>query len=230
MGISIHYSGKIANKQKLPQLIEEVEEIAKVQSWKYHIYEREFEIVENSDLSNRADKQHNGKLYGIDFTPEGSEPVALCFLSNGQMSSIMQMACWGNFEKESVLISESAEFDEFGEHNCTTEEKIMDAAEYYRMLCYCSAKTQYAGSHTHKLIIGVLRYVSKNYLADFKLIDEGQFWETGDEKLLEQNLKRNGFLIDSFTDRINNEKPLTDEDIESLIKRIALQIKKKDEQ
>ena len=38
MGLSIHYSGQITDKSKLSQLIEEVEEIATVHGWKYHIY------------------------------------------------------------------------------------------------------------------------------------------------------------------------------------------------
>jgi len=230
MGISIHYSGKIADKQKLPLLIEEVQEIVTVHGWKYRIYERAFDDINHTSSSDSTDIQHNGKLYGIDFTPEGSETVALCFLSNGQMSSIMQMACWGHYEKESLLISETIEWDEFGDQICSTEETIMNEAEYYRLLCSCSTKTQFAGPETHELIIGVLRYISKEYVADFKLTDEGQFWETSDVALLEQNFKRNGFLIESFTSRLLDEQRLPDEDLESFIKRIASQIKKQDEQ
>ena len=42
MGLTIHYSGRITDKKKLPLLIEELEEISKVHGWKYHIYETEF--------------------------------------------------------------------------------------------------------------------------------------------------------------------------------------------
>ena len=90
MGVSIHYSGRITDKNKLPQLIDEVEEIASVHNWKYNIYEQKFPVNETINLSDH----HDGKLYGIDFTPEGSEPVSICFLSNGRMSSIMQLFCW----------------------------------------------------------------------------------------------------------------------------------------
>ena len=50
MGLSIHYSGRIADKNTLPQLIEEVEEIATVHGWKYSIYEREFPVSESVTL------------------------------------------------------------------------------------------------------------------------------------------------------------------------------------
>ncbi len=231
MGISIHYSGRIADKQKLPQLIEEVQEIANVHGWKYTVYQREFPtpVVNSETLHHAVDETHNGLLYGIDFTPEDSETIAFCFLSNGKMSSIMQLASWGNFEKESVILTESEEWDENDNHSSSSDETILDQSEYNRLLCMCFAKIQFAGPRTHEMIIAIFRYISTNYLADFKLTDEGEFWETGDSALLQENFKRNGFLIDSFTDRIINEQRLPGEDTEHFIKRIAGDVRKKKE-
>ncbi len=67
MGISIHYSGKIADKQKLPQLIEEVQEIATVHGWNYQVYEPTFPIstTQQHEQSNVADATHDDLLYGI---------------------------------------------------------------------------------------------------------------------------------------------------------------------
>ena len=61
-----------------------------------------------------------------------------------------------------------------------------------------SVKTQYAGIEIHKLIIHLLKYLSGKYLQDFKVIDEGEYWETGDEKLLQDTFKRYTDLIESF--------------------------------
>ena len=224
MGISIHYTGQIADKRKLPQLIEEVQEIALVNHWKYHIYETKFP---DEAYETDVDDKHNGKLYGIDFTPQGSEPVSVCFLSNGVISSIMQMACWGDNEIEHTFTTESITWDENGNEVTSIENTIIDKDESYKMLCSCFTKTQYAGPATHELIIGVLRYVAKTYLTDFKLSDESQFWETGDRELMIRNFKRTGFLIDSFGATLNNESQFPDEDIESFIKRIANRIQKK---
>lgn len=225
MGISIHYSGKIANKQKLPELIEEVQEIAIVHGWEYKIYESAFPTT---ILLNQK-HSHNGLMYGIDFTPKGCEPIAVCFLSNGKMSNIMQLAYWGNFEKESILTTETETWDDNGNHSCSTDETILDQAEYEKLLCMCSAKTQYASAAVHELIIGVLRYISNAYLTDFKLTDEGQFWETGDSTLLQKNFERNGFLIQSFSETINNEQRLHNEDINAFIKRIINNFRKKND-
>jgi len=236
MGISIHYSGRIDDKQKLPQLIEDVQEIASVHGWKTTVYEKEFrEITSTNLVQNQSEKRlkHDGKLYGIDFTPTGSEPVSIWFLCNRQMSSIMQLACWGNYENDSKdadcrnYTVETEEWDEHGKKTSISEVLTMDEAEYERMLYMCSTKTQFAGPDAHELIIGVLRYVSKTYLADFTITDEGQYWETGDKKILIETFKRYGFLIESFGSLLKNEQRLPDEDVESFIKRIASEMKRK---
>ena len=233
MGISIHYSGRITDKRRLPQLIEEIQEIAAVHSWKSQIYEREFpidsEAVTSSD-SITTGSTHDGNLYGIDFTPEGSEPVSVCFLSNGRMSSIIQLACWGKFREEEHFTVITEEWDADGKTSSSTEKRMLDQTEYNRMLYRCSTKTQFAGPEPHELIIGVLRYISNNFLSDFELRDEGEFWETGDSDLLQKNFIRNGFLIDSFETGLNNTPRNPGEDLDSFIRRIASQINKKREE
>lgn len=42
MGLSFHYSGSIAKPELLPELIEEVLDIAKIYGWKYSIYKTSF--------------------------------------------------------------------------------------------------------------------------------------------------------------------------------------------
>ena len=233
MGISIHYSGRITDKRRLPQLIEEVQEIAAVHSWKSQIYERVFptdsEAVASGDSLN-IDSTHDGNLYGIDFTPEGSETVSVCFLSNGRMSSILQLACWGKFREEEHYTVVTEEWDTNGKTRSSTEELVLDQTEFNRMLYKCSTKTQFAGPDTHELIIGVLRYISNNFLSDFELNDEGEFWETDDSDLLQKNFIRNGFLIESFRAGLTNTPRLPGEDLDSFIRRIASQINKKREE
>ena len=63
-----------------------------------------------------------------------------------------------------------------------------------------SAKTQFAGSAIHKTIVEIFHYLcKKGYLIDFELIDEGGYWETGDEKLLDDKFKEYGDLLDNFS-------------------------------
>ena len=94
MGLTIHYHGRIADKQKLPQLIEELEEISKVHGWKYHIFGTEF------PKGDCPDDVNDGNLYGICLNPPECEPVAFSFTNNGRMCGPGQFSCWGNSTDE----------------------------------------------------------------------------------------------------------------------------------
>ena len=186
MGLSIHYSGRITDKQKLPLLIEELEEISKVHGWKYFIYETEFPI------GYYPDDEHDENLYGISMNPPECEPVAFSFASNGRLCGPMQFSCWGNSSDETEL----------------------------NYLYMNSTKTQYAGVEIHKMVIGLFRYVESHYLSDFKMNDEAQFWETGDENLLVENFRLNTELINSFTEVLSVNTRHKDEDIDTYLERI----------
>jgi 5'-deoxynucleotidase YfbR-like HD superfamily hydrolase len=67
-----------------------------------------------------------------------------------------------------------------------------------------STKTQYAGSTIHKIIIHLLKYLSQKYFQDFELTDEGKYWETEDETILEKNFKAYNDLVEGFVDSVNN--------------------------
>ncbi|RZJ81824.1 MAG: hypothetical protein EOO47_02935 [Flavobacterium sp.] len=79
MGLSIHYSGRIKDAKLLPNLIEEVKDVAQTYNWKYHIFQSNF-------VNNELDVQTGFKdIYGISFTPTNSETISFSFLSNGVM-------------------------------------------------------------------------------------------------------------------------------------------------
>lgn len=123
-----------------------------------------------------GNQNYDGLLYGISFTPPNSETISLTFLSNGKM-------CQGaNLRFFSDGLNEK------------------DKAYLYML----NAKTQYAGSTIHKIIIHLLKYLSQKYFNEFKLTDEGAYWETGDELVLENNFKIYNDLIEGFADSIIN--------------------------
>lgn len=127
------------------------------------------EAFPNQETKNQS---HDGALYGISFTPPECETVSICFLSNYRMSSLVHLTLYGHTENPS--------------------EK-----DFLYML---SAKTQFAGTAIHKTIINIFHYLcKKKYLIDFDLTDEGGYWETSDEKLLEQKFKEYGDLLDNFS-------------------------------
>ena len=138
------------------------------------------------------DNSYNSRIYGISFTPPNSEPIFLTFLSNRRMSSYHQLKFWGQ----------------------STDEK---EKKYLYML---STKTQYAGRNVHKIIIHLLKYLSKKYFSEFELHDEGHYWETNDEKVLDENFDRYKDLIDSFGFALDNVPMNSNETIEEYFSRI----------
>jgi len=89
MGLSIHYNGSIAKPELLPDLIEDLEDIAKLYEWQYDVYERQF--PENA----YGKRVYNQNIHGISFTPPGCETVFVTFLSNGRMCSVPGLLFWG---------------------------------------------------------------------------------------------------------------------------------------
>ena len=109
-------------------------------------------------------------LYGICISPPGCEMVSLSFLSNGKMCGV-----------EKLQIN-----------------KQLENLEEDENLYFLHTKTQYAGIDIHKKIIILFDYLNSSYFEKFELQDEGRFWETRDENLLEETFKRYTNLIESF--------------------------------
>jgi hypothetical protein len=141
------------------------------------IYEWKYSIGKNSFPPIPFDgESYDGELYGISFTPPNSETISLTFLSNGRMCCGAQLTFFTDSENE-------------------------NDKKYLYML---SSKTQYAGITIHKVIIHLLKYLSQKYFHNFQLMDEGGYWETNDETLLEKNFKMYTDLINGFTSSLKN--------------------------
>ena len=161
------------------------------------IYKWRYYVFEDQFPADSPGKaEYNQNIYGICFTPPECETVWLCFLSNGKMSSPSNLQFFGN-------------------------SKNKEEQEYLYML---SVKTQYAGIEIHKLIIHLLKYLSGKYLQDFTVNDEGEYWETGDEKLLQDTFKRYTDLIENFASSIENYPIKSGESFEAYFERLLKQI------
>ena len=189
MGLSIYYKGRFGSKASLQEMIAEVKDTAEIYKWEYHIFETEFNSAELQK------ENFNQSIYGITFSPPGSEPVQLTFLSNGRMSS--------PFIQE---IIEGTNDDGKLRYNLFT-------------------KTQFAGFEVHRIIIDFLKYLNKKYFQEFELTDESQYWETGDENILRQNFKRYNNLMDQFASGLENIKLNENESIDDFIIRVAKNMK-----
>jgi hypothetical protein len=193
MGITIHYSGRFNPAASLSEMIDEIEDIASAQDWEYVIFEREFPAALHSDgMTQSPPVTDTDNIYGISFSPPHCEAVQFTFLSNGCMSNPLNLQLYG--------------------HSTDPQEQ-----EFLYMLF---TKTQFAGVETHILIVALLRYLSKKYLSEFAVNDEGEYWETGDKALLESNFKK----VENYIDLVQNSFeafPIGDEEsIEQYVDRL----------
>lgn len=157
------------------------------------IYKWKYTIAEEQFPPNSFGKEtFNKKIYGISFTPPDCETICLSFLSNGKMSSSVHLKFYGN--------------------------STNDAEKQYLTMLW--VKTQYAGIEIHKLIVHLLKYLSKKYFTDFKVEDEGQYWESGDEKLLEKNFTQYNDLLQNVSHSLQNCPIKPDETFEQYFERV----------
>ena len=71
------------------------------------------------------------------------------------------------------------------------------------------------------------RYLSQKYFQDFKLTDEGAYWETGDEKLLDKNFKAYNDLVDGFAHSVKNYPIKITESFSEYFERIMKMLNEK---
>lgn len=193
MGLSIHYSGSIVGPDCLSELISEVQDIATAYGWQYTAFNHNF--PEN----HFGRSSYNNQIYGICFTPPGCESVYISFLSNGKISTPIQLSCFGNTDDEA-------------------EKKY---------LYIVSVKTQFAGAEIHMILVQLMRYLSQKYFARFNMSDEGNYWETSDENLLKENFRKYGDLLNGFASAIEKQPFRTNETIEKYFERLLQLIQEK---
>ncbi|MDD3877176.1 MAG: hypothetical protein PHT69_11175 [Bacteroidales bacterium] len=185
MGLSFHYSGRFNPKKSLKEMIEEVEDMCKTLNWKYHILDTEFPDSGFTDA-------YTDDVYGIIFSPPECEAVPLTFLSNGRMSSLINLKAFGNSGNE----------------------------DYKKYLYMLSVKTQFAGIETHALLIKFFRHISLKYLLDFHISDEGYYWETVDLEKLQGQFNTYNKILDNFCLGLEAIPKNESEDLEDYLIRV----------
>lgn len=137
-------------------------------------------------------------LNGIVFTPPECEPVFLTFTDEGRLFSPLQTEMEETYKKAGL-----------------------DAS----MMYWLSVKTQYAGIAIHKLMIELFRYLSRTYFEHFELKDEGLYWETNDEAVLQAQFDAYEFALQTVTDALTGMQRQDGEGTSDLATRIEAVLK-----
>lgn len=88
-------------------------------------------------------------------------------------------------------------------------------------------KTQFAPAEIHIAIIKLLHYLKEKYISSLEVYDEGRFWETNDENLLNERLKFLNKAMDKVEGILNSIPREKDETAESIASKIEKIIKTK---
>jgi len=139
-------------------------------------------------------------IKGVSFAPEKSEPVFLTFNPGGKILSPFNIIC---------------------------KEIYDDVTLKKEWIFTTSTKTQFAGIDAHIAIIDFLKHLSKKYLKDFTLIDEGNYWETGNKKVLREQFKKYNSALEAFSETLNEMPQIPGEKAESLADRLEKILKEK---
>jgi hypothetical protein len=91
----------------------------------------------------------------------------------------------------------------------------------------CSTKTQFAGADAHIAIINLLDYLAKKYFIDFKLHDEGNYWETRSKEQLEKQMEIINKGINVILNSLSHLDNVPNETATSLADRIEQILKNK---
>ena len=144
--------------------------------------------------------EYINEIFGVSFTPPGCETIFICFLSNGRMSSPIHLKFYG---------------------------KSKDQKEN-PFLYLISVKTQFSNPLIHATIIQIFKHLNNRYFSDFKLSDEGQYWETDDEEILKNNFARYNAILDSFSLGLETLPMIANESFEDYFLRLFELIQKRD--
>jgi hypothetical protein len=206
MGVTIHYRGRLNDLGQLARLRAELADIAATMGWESTQLDDDWEQPVDARLrhtSQGATIDGNLGLKGILISPGGGAE-SLRFL-----------------------------FDRQGDLRCPMGMIFILEGTLAPQEAWVSVKTQFASPELHVWIIGLLKYLKKRYIADLQVSDEGQYWETGDVRVLKKRMDFIGRKIDQLAGdlsggRWGNMSGLSADQIASRIEQWFLENGRKD--
>ena len=87
-------------------------------------------------------------------------------------------------------------------------------------------KTQFAPVENHIAIIKLLKYIQQKYISNLDVYDEGEYWQTGDEKILKRKIDFLNSVMDQLEDVLNTIEIEEGSSAESIADKIEEVLKK----
>jgi hypothetical protein len=197
MGVSIHYRGRLNDIALLPQLCEEISDIADSMGWSATTLDDDWAKPPDATLMTGGIIEGHLGLKGIQITPHpDSESLALFF-------------------------------DRSGELRCPLTMLMILNGTLQPANAWVTIKTQFSNPGTHVWIVGLLKYLKRHYLANLEVSDETGYWDIGDKRELEENTALLNDKLQYFSSaitagRMGDLTGLSADEIASRIERLFL--------
>jgi hypothetical protein len=88
-------------------------------------------------------------------------------------------------------------------------------------------KTQFAGIEVHKAIIKLLKHLKYCYFSQFDLMDEGGYWESDDEQVLQKQFAKYNIMLEAVSAALLDLKKENGETAASLADRLEQFLKER---
>jgi hypothetical protein len=196
MGITILYRGKLKSPHLIDTIRKELIKISDLMEWDYTILDEDFEKPTDIKLEvreNGCEIVGHLALKGINLNVHKKcSSLSFLFDLNGILRDPVQMV-----REEAV-------------------EKVENETQPFSFV-----KTQFAPPEIHITLIKLLRYLKRKYFQTFEVIDEGKYWETGDEGLLKEKMEFLSQKMDAVSQALENswiELEPGDSDLDIIVK------------
>lgn len=161
MGVSVHYRGRLDDVGQLSTLCEELADIAHAMGWQSTMLDDDWEQPADARLRHTDMGVHidgHLALKGVQITPVEGAESLAFF------------------------------FDREGNLRCPMTVILLLDGTLDPKDASISVQTQFAPPEMHVWVVGLLKYLKTRYISDLEVSDEGQYWETGDVRILKQKM------------------------------------------
>lgn len=176
MGITIHYRGKLNDPEEIDAVVDFVQHMAAAKGWSWT------QIDDDWDAEVNAQLVHTSKGH-LELTGNaGLKGFSLDIDPNCEPVPLL-FDCSGLMRS---FFSFSAD--------CSAENNNTIAV-----------KTQFASAEAHIQLVELLKELKQRFIADLKVMDEGEYWQTKDRALLEKNMAKLKGRIDFLSEALQSE-------------------------
>jgi len=200
MGVSIHYRGKLADIRKINVLCDELALISDKMGWACTRLEEDWSKPADATIEV-AD--HSSQIIG-------HLPLKGIAFTINPKCELLQF-----FFDSNGYLHDPMSIVQISEGVMKTENS------------WVSIKTQFAGPAAHIWIVGLLKYLKDNYLSDFEVHDEGEYWETENFGTLKEKMNLINEKMDAVTGELSRVtghhiERLSADDIASMIEALLV--------